>query len=66
MRFLAETFIYSLQRNNKTEPDIVSQQDTPLLYEVNWECPLSQIKLVDNVEGVPWSRYSVTKIFRKV
>lgn len=61
--FLAETFIYSLQRNNKTEPDIVSPQDTPLLAEVNWECPLSQIKLIDNVEGIPWSRYAITKIF---
>lgn len=61
--FLAETFFYALQRNNKTEPDTVSPQDTPLLAEVNWECPLSQIKLVDNIDGVPWSRYAITKIF---
>lgn len=61
--FLVETFIYSLQRNNKTEADVVCPQDTPLLAEVNWECPLSQIKLVDNVEGIPWSRYTITKIF---
>ena len=61
--FLAETFIYSLQRNNKTEPDVVSPQDTPLLAEMNWECPLSQIKLVDSVDGIPWSRYTIAKIF---
>lgn len=61
--FLAETFIYCLQRNNKTEADTVSPQDTPLLAEVNWECPFSRIKLVDNIEGIPWSRYTITKIF---
>lgn len=61
--FLVETFLYALQRNNKTEPDTVTLQDTPLLAEVNWECPLSQIRLVDTIEGIPWSRYSITKIF---
>lgn len=61
--FLVETFIYSLQRNNKTEADIVSPQDTPLLAEVNWVCPLSQIRLIDNIDGIPWSRYAIAKIF---
>lgn len=61
--FLVQTFLYSLQRKNKNSPDRVEPQDIPLLAEVNYVCPLTQTQLVDQVDGVPWSRYTLTHIF---
>lgn len=63
--FLVQTFLYSLQRKNKNSPDRVEPQDIPLLAEVNYVCPLTQTQLVDQVDGVPWSRYTLTHIFPK-
>ncbi len=61
--FLVETFLYSLQRNNKRIDDDVDYQDAPLLAEVNYECPLSHIKLIETVKSIPKKKYSITQIF---
>lgn len=61
--FLVQTFLYSLQRKNKITADRVEPQDVPLLEEVKYTCPLSQTKLVDQVDGIPWCRYTLTPIF---
>ena len=63
--FLVQTFLYSLQRKNKNSADRVEPQDISLLAEVNYVCPLTQTQLVEQVDGVPWSRYTLTHIFPK-
>ena len=63
--FLVQTFLYSLQRKNKNSADRVEAQDIPLLAEVNYVCPLTQTQLVVQVDGIPWSRYTLTHIFPK-
>lgn len=61
--FLADTFLYSLQRNNKKVSDTVEYQDAPLLAEVNYECPIKHVKLVEEIKGVPKKKYEITQIF---
>lgn len=62
-RFLAEVFLYALNRPNKKPHDIVEYQDAPLLVEANYECPLCHKKLVDTIKGQPIKRYRITQIF---
>ena len=62
-KFLAETFIYCLFRDNKNSSEEIEYQDIPFLDEVNYECPLTQEKLVKNVKGISVRRYVVTQIF---
>ena len=62
-QFLVDTFLYSLQRNNKKISDTVEYQDAPLLAEVNYECPIKHIKLVEEVKGMPKKKYEITQIF---
>lgn len=61
--FLAETFLYALNRPNKDSNDSVSYKDIPLLAEANYECPLCQRKLVETIKGQPIKRYRITQIF---
>ena len=61
--FLTDTFLYSLQRNNKKTNDAVEYQDVPLLAEVNYECPIKHVKLVEEVKGIPKKKYEITRIF---
>lgn len=61
--FLSTTFLYSLQRNNKKTNDTVEYQDAPLLAEVNYECPIRHVKLVEEIKGVPKKKYEITQIF---
>lgn len=61
--FLAETFLYALNRPNKDSNDPVSCEDIPLLAEANYECPLCQRKLVETIKGQPVKRYRITQIF---
>ncbi len=35
----------------------------PVLAEVNYECPLSHVKLVEEVKGIPKKNYEITQIF---
>ena len=62
-RFLAEIFLYAVNRANKKADDIVEYEDVPLLAEVNYECPLCHKKLVDTVKGQAVKRYRITQIF---
>ncbi len=62
-KFLAETFIYCLFRDNKNSSEEIEYQDIPFLDEVNYECPLTQEKLVENVKGISVRRYVITQIF---
>ena len=62
-QFLVDTFLYSLQRNNKKTSNTVEYQDAPLLAEVNYECPIKHIKLVEEVKGMPKKKYEITQIF---
>lgn len=61
--FLVNTFLYSLQRNNKKINDTVEYQDVPLLAEVNYECPIKHVKLVEEIKGIPKKKYEITQIF---
>jgi hypothetical protein len=61
--FLYKVFMYVLQRNNKKAVDTVEYQDAPLLAEVNYECPLKHVKLVEDVKGIPKKKYKITQIF---
>ena len=50
--FLYSVFMYVLQRNNKIIANAVEYQDAPLLAEVNYECPITHEKLVEEVKGM--------------
>lgn len=62
-RFLAEVFLYAVNRNNKKVDETVEYEDAPLLAEANYECPLCHKKLVDTVKGKAVKRYKITQIF---
>ena len=63
-RFLAEVFLYAVNKpNKKTADDIVEYEDAPLLGEANYECPLCHKKLVETVKGQAIKRYRITQIF---
>ena len=61
--FLYSVFMYVLQRNNKIIANAVEYQDAPLLAEVNYECPPTHEKLVEEVKGIPKKKYEITQIF---
>lgn len=61
--FLAEVFLYALNRPNKKQNNTVEHQDAPLLAEANYECPLCHKKLVDTIKGQPIKKYRITQIF---
>lgn len=61
-RFLAEVFLYALNKPNKravnkstktTSENIVEYEDAPLLAEANYECPLCHKKLIETIKGQP-------------
>lgn len=62
-RFLAEVFLYAVNRPNKKVDDIVEYEDAPLLAEASYECPLCHKKLVDTIKGQAIKRYRITQIF---
>lgn len=63
-RFLAEVFLYAVNRDNRLrQEDSVDSNDIPLLAETNYECPLSHVKLVETVKGEPVKRYVITQIY---
>lgn len=62
-RFLAEVFLYAVNRPNKKVNDTVEYEDAPLLSEANYECPLCHRKLVDTVKGQAVKKYRITQIF---
>lgn len=61
--FLAEVFLYALNRPNKKQNNTVEYQDAPLLAEANYECPLCHKKLVDTIKGQAVKKYRITQIF---
>lgn len=61
--FLAEVFLYALNRPNKKQSNAVEYQDAPLLAEANYECPLCHNKLVDTIKGQAVKKYRITQIF---
>lgn len=61
--FLAEVFLYALNRPNKKQNNTVEYQDAPLLAEANYECPLCHKKLVDTIKGQAIKKYRITQIF---
>ncbi len=71
-RFLAEVFLYALNKPNKravnkstktTSENIVEYEDAPLLAEANYECPLCHKKLIETIKGQPIKNYCITRIF---
>ena len=62
-KFLGETFLYSINKPNKKEDNVVEVDDAPLLAEANYECPLCHDKLLETVKGKPIKRYVITQIF---
>lgn len=61
--FLAEVFLYVLNRPNKKQSNTVEYQDAPLLAEANYECPLCHKKLVDSIKGQAVKKYRITQVF---
>lgn len=47
----------------KSIVNAVEYQDAPLLAEVNYECPLTYEKLVEEVKGILKKKYEITQIF---
>lgn len=62
-KFLGETFLYSVNKPNKKDDNVVEADDAPLLAEANYECPLCHDKLFETVKGKPIKRYVITQIF---
>lgn len=62
-RFLAEVFLYVVNRPNKRVDDTVEYQDAPLLAEANYECPLCHKKLVMAIKGRAIKKYMITQIY---
>lgn len=62
-KFLADVFLYALNKPNKKQSDTVEYQDAPLLAEANYECPLCHNKLVDTIKGQAVKKYRITQIF---
>ena len=63
LSFLVETFLYSLQRNNKKNSDSVEPLDVPLLAEVDYKCPICRVPLVKSIKNIPKRKYTITSIF---
>lgn len=61
--FLAQVFLYALNRPNKKQSNTVEYQDAPLLAEANYECPICHKKLVDTIKGQAVKKYIITQIF---
>ncbi|QKN24249.1 hypothetical protein GJQ69_06970 [Caproicibacterium lactatifermentans] len=61
--FLAEVFLYAVNKPNKKVGAEVEYADAPLLAEANYECPLCHKKLVDTIKGKAIKRYTITQIF---
>ena len=61
--FLAEVFLYALNKPNKSDDVVVEYSDVPLLAEANYECPLCHKKLVDTVKGQAVKKYRITQIY---
>jgi len=61
-RFLAEVFLYVVNRPNKEDEDI-DYRDAPLLLETSFECPICHKKLVETVKDKAVKRYVITHIF---
>ena len=62
-RFLAEVFLYAVNRQNKKVNNSVECEDSPLLAEANYKCPLCHGNLVDTIKGMAIKKYRITKIF---
>lgn len=61
--FLARSFLYAVNRQNKySEPD-VEVDDLPLLYEVSHTCPLCNKSLLKSTKKRTLQRYRITKIY---
>ena len=61
-RFLAEVFLYAVNKPNKEDEDI-DYKDAPLLLEAGFECPVCHRKLVETVKDQAIKRYAITHIF---
>lgn len=61
--FLGHLLIYVINRDNRKFNTPVISDDIPLLAEVNFECPICNAPLVDNIKDTPVKRYKVIKIY---
>ena len=61
--FLAQVFLYALNKPNKKQNNTIEYQDAPLLAEANYECPLCHKKLVDTITGQAVKKYRIVQIF---
>lgn len=61
--FLADLFLYSLNRTVTQRDETVDTEDISLLAEANYRCPLCQKPLTETVKGVPVKRYEITRIY---
>lgn len=61
--FLAQAFLYALNRTFTKANDAVDVNDITLLAEANYRCPLCQNPLTETVKGIPVKRYKITRIF---
>lgn len=61
--FLAYSFLYAINRQNKSIEAPVEYDDIPLLSEVSNECPICHNPLVKNIKGQTIKKYSIVKIY---
>ncbi len=61
-RFLADVFLYALNRTPPKTASTVEIEDIALLAEANYRCPLCHKPLVETIKGVPVKRYEITSV----
>lgn len=61
--FLCQCFLYALNRDNKFLDHELRTDDIPLLYEVDYQCPLCHSPLIKKIKNKSVKKYEITKIF---
>lgn len=61
--FLCESFLYAINRENRTSDLSMETDDVPLLSEVNYQCPICHTKLIKKIKNKPQKKYEITPIF---
>lgn len=61
--FLAQIFLYAVNKENRDFDIPVESNDIPLLDETSYECPICHSQLIQYVKNSPVKKYSIVKIY---
>lgn len=61
--FLAQVFLYAVNKENRNFDIPVESNDIPLLDETSYECPICHSQLIQYVKNTPVKKYSIVKIY---